>query len=403
VAVEPAKPAGDAKRPLIPIEAGSADATRSQSKAASTYQYWMNYYRTHDESPEALKEKVTLLNFNRKSADVEAILKGFLRYHPKDAATWMYEALAIAIKMNKGSEGDFKTALGYAADMAVRSQNPNDLVSVADLMLVHHELDRAGSLLDRAAEKVPHRSEPLFMMINLAQQTKDPERMAKGVDALLALGWPGVDEQFRREARNQVETLAKALREEKREAEADALMDRLTQAETRDVYVRMTWTGDAGFTLAVEEPLGATARDITPRTVFGGSIVKGGFGNHPESVYVCPRGFDGDYTVRIETIYNNPAKPALEGTLELITHEGMADEHKETRTIRLTKSPEPVVVHLSGGRRKAAMPYLTPQAAAATPPAAESKSKSKTRTKAEKKPAPAAGAAGGPEVKGRPQ
>ena len=33
-------------------------------------------------------------------------------------------------------------------------------------------------------------------------------------------------------------------------------------------------------------------------------------GKHPEEVYVCPRGFDGDYTIRIDSIYNNEKKPA---------------------------------------------------------------------------------------------
>ena len=79
-------------------------------------------------------------------------------------------------------------------------------------------------------------------------------------------------------------------------------------SEARDLFIRLTWTGDADFDLAVDEPLGATATYLTPRTVFGGSIVKNGYGRHPEEVYVCPRGFDGDYTIKVETIYNNPDK-----------------------------------------------------------------------------------------------
>lgn len=333
---------------------------KAQKRSASTAQYWQNYYRTHQESSKDLKEKVTLLNLNKKSQDVEAVLKGFLTFHSKDAEPWMYEALALAIKMNKGSDKDFKTALGFAADMAQRSHNPNHLVSVADMMLLNGEYDRVGKLLDEAAEKIPHRSEPLIMMINLAQKTKDPERMAMAIDKLFSLGWPGFDEKVRRDARQQAETLAKSLREEGQTSEAETLLARVTDAEYRDVFVRLTWTGDASLGLMVEEPLGATARDITPRTVFGGAVIKEGYGSHPESVYVCPRGFDGDYTIRIETIYNNPDKPALEATLELITHEGTADEKKETKTIQVSKTPEPVVVHLKGGHRKTVLPFLAP-------------------------------------------
>lgn len=357
--IVPAKP-GQAPSGLIPITPGPKDAVKPQTRSLSTAQYWKNFYRTHNEAPEDLQEKVTLLNFSKKSQDVEAVLKGYLTYHNKNAEPWMYQALAIAIKMNKGDDKDFKTSLGFAADLAERSHNPNHLVSVADLMLIHGEFARVGKLLDEAAELIPHRSEPLIMMINLAQKTKDPKRMAMAIDKLLALGWPGFDEQVRRDARQQAETLAKSLREEMRTAEADTLLASVTKSESRDVFVRLTWLGDASLGLSVEEPLGATARDITPRTVFGGAIVKEGYGKHPESVYVCPRGFDGDYTIRIETIYNNPEKPALEATLEIITHEGTPAEKSETKTIRLTKSPEPVVVSLKGGHRKTAMPFLAP-------------------------------------------
>ena len=69
-------------------------------------------------------------------------------------------------------------------------------------------------MLDLAAEKVPHRSEPLIMSINLARATKDPKRMGDAVQRLLELGWPGDDDRIRLEARQQVESLAKTLREE---------------------------------------------------------------------------------------------------------------------------------------------------------------------------------------------
>jgi hypothetical protein len=350
----------------IRIEAGPKPGNAVKHGTIDPGPFWMEYYRTHKpaEKPsisEALREEVTLLNLNKKFRDVEAMLRGFLQFNSKYAEPWMYSALALSMKMNKGREADIKTAMGYAADLAVRSRNPNHLVSVADQLLLMGYLDRAGALLDQAALLVPHRGEPLMMSINLAQKTKDPKRMGDSIDALLSLGWPGYDEIVRRDARKQAETLAKTLREDGRGAEADALLARLPAAEARDLFIRLTWVGDAGLDLAVEEPLGATARVLTPRTVFGGSIIKDGYGSHPEEVYVCPRGFDGVYTIRVETTYNNPEKPALQATLEIITHEGTPQEHKETRTVKLgAKGSEPVKVTLKGGRREKALPFLAP-------------------------------------------
>jgi hypothetical protein len=372
--VEPAKPSGAAPA-LVP---GRASAPPPKRPTAETLQYWDKFYQHHNESAYDLHDKVTLLNFNLKTQDVEAIVLGYLRHHQKNAETWMYEALALAMKMNKASEKDVKLALWYAADMAERVNNPNELISVADLLFIHgYYYDRVGRMLDKAADKVPHRAEPLIMSINLAQRTKDPRRMAAAVDRLLSLGWPGNDERIRSDSRKQVEMLAKSLREDGRAGEADTMLAKLTESETRDLFVRLTWVGDAGLDLAVEEPLGATACFKTPRTVFGGAIVKDGYGAHPEEVYVCPRGFDGTYTIRIETSYNNPNKPALQANLEIITHEGTKEERKESQTIELSKSPTPVVIQLTGGRRKVAMPFLSP-AAMQPPPVAARPKKPKT-------------------------
>ena len=223
--------------------------------------------------------------------------------------------------------------------------------------------ERIGPLLDEAAAKVPHRSEPLVMSINLARKIKDPKRMGDSIDRLLALGWPGNDDYFRLRGRKQAEELAGKLREEARGKEADELLARLPAAEARDLFIRLTWDGDADYDLVIQEPLGAVAQVAMPRTVFGGSIIKNGYGNHPEEIYVCPRGFNGDYTVRITTIYTNPDKPPTRLTLETITHEGTAEERKPTHTL-VPDDPQakPVVVHLAGGRRKTVLPFLSPVA-----------------------------------------
>jgi hypothetical protein len=394
----------DALKTLIPIVPDPRKG-EARSKAASPELFWMNYYRTHEEKADDLREKIAALNAVRKFRDVQAILVGFLTYHAKkQGEPWMYSALALAFKETQRNDADVKTALNYAADLAVRSHNPNHLVSVADQMVLLGYLDRVGPLLDQAADLVPHRAEPLYMSINLAQKNRDPKRMGEAVDRLLALGWPGdpgFDDSVRREARRQVEALAKSLREEGKADEADALLQRLTDSEARDLYIRLTWTGEADLDLVVEDPLGVKTQVSTPRTVGGGSIVQNGYGAHPTEVFVCPRGFNGEYTVRIETIANDEKNPARSATLEMITHEGTPREHKETRTISLdgSKPPAPVKLTLQGGRRTKALPYvlpsvfLSPEAAGLT-----NRKKAKKGTADAPKPAdrPAAPATAGP-------
>ncbi len=186
--------------------------------------------------------------------------------------------------------------------------------------------------------------------------------MGATVEKLLALGWPGEDDYVRTECRRQVDLLAKSLREDGRAQEASALLSRLQDSEARDVYIQLTWDGYADFDLAVDEPLGVTASHELPRTVFGGSVIKSGFGSRPEEVYVCPRGFDGDYTVHIRTIYVDEKNPVVRLKLETITHEGAAKEQKTVTILRPEKLDKPFVVHLSGGRRKTVLPYIDPMA-----------------------------------------
>jgi hypothetical protein len=325
------------------------------------YTFYRKYYRSDGKDrtdPDKLRRTVRDLNRLGLLRELHAALVGYLTNHGKLAEPWMYEALAGAIELNRLPAADAKKALDYAADLAQRSHNPNHLVSAADELLRRSYFERVGTLLDEAMQKVPHRCEPIVMAVNLAQKTKDPQRMADAVERLLSLGWPGQDEYFRLEVANQVDKLAKALREDGKGQVADSLLAKLNASQTRDLYFRLSWDGDADFDLVVEEPLGATATYQSPRTVFGGSIIKNGYGSHPEEVYVCPRGFDGDYTIRVSSIYTNPSSPVTRLTLETIVHEGTADEKKETHTLSPDKQNKPVIVHLAAGRRKKVLPYV---------------------------------------------
>jgi hypothetical protein len=325
------------------------------------YVFYRGYYRSDDKDrtdPERLRRTLRDLNRVGKSRELHAALIGYLENHSKLAEPWMYEALASAIELNQGPAGDVKKALYYAADLAQQTHNPNHLVSAADQLLYRGYLERVGPLLDEAISLVPHCCDPMSMSILLAQKTSDPKRMANSVDELLSLGWPGRDEYFRLESGNQVETMATSLDESGRTQEAQELRSKLTASQARDVFVRLTWDGDADFDLLVDEPLGVTASYQNPRTVFGGAILKNGYGSHPEEVYVCPRGFAGDYTIRVSTIYTNPEKPVTRLTLETITHEGTLGEKKQSLDLNPDKPGKPVVVHLDSGRRKKVLPYV---------------------------------------------
>ncbi|WP_435007400.1 tetratricopeptide repeat protein [Tundrisphaera lichenicola] len=356
--------------PKAPENAKAAPKDRPRGQGvAEAYKFWDNYFKTHEESPEQVYQTFTDLVKSENFDQGEAIIKAYLRYLDNRRAQsepWMYIWLAKMIEQRKGPEAEVKTMLGFAGHMAKKTRNPADLIRVADMLVVRKFYENVGmsgyqtnigELLDLEMAKDPADWRGPMMSVNLALHDSDPKRMADAADRLLSLGWPGLDDKVRRDVKEQVQVLEKTLRENARTDEADALIEKLAESEARDLYFKLTWSGEADIDMTVDEPLGARAGFGTPRTVFGGAIVKNGYGTHPEEVYVCPRAFPGDYTIRVETIYNDEAKPVTAATLEVITHEGTAQEKRETHKIDLAK-PSPIVVHLDSGRRKQVLPYV---------------------------------------------
>jgi hypothetical protein len=281
----------------------------------------------------------------------------------------MYEQLGTAMEILKRDPKNIRLCYGWGAALASRTKDPIALIAACDELLLHkyYEIDLPKpakpvvltDLLDQAMAAAPWRAEPILMSFVLAESQKDPARATKAAETLLSLGWPGMDGTWRVEIPKRLYALAKTLREDGREDEAKGLEDRIPKLEARDLVIRLTWEGDAMLELSVDEPLDSTASHFRPRTVFGGALVKEGSPKDREVVYVCPRGFDGEYIAKVGILYNDEKKPARVATIEAITHEGTPDEKVVTRKVSLEK-PQPVQVTLTDGRRKEVLPYEKP-------------------------------------------
>ncbi|MEW4567668.1 hypothetical protein AB1L88_07335 [Tautonia sp. JC769] len=337
---------------------------------------WSAHFKGRETSARDLLETVVRLKGKGQMAEVEAALRGYLDRPDVPKEAWMYQMLAVIFDYNQAEPAFVQQALGYAAMVADRpgeEGTPESLLTIVDLMAAREVFEievplgegrsrtiRVADLLDHAADRLPGRADPWVKSLDLAERQLDADRMARAVEGLMALGWPGVDDAWRNECRLRTLALAKRLREAGRASEADSLIARLEAAEPRDLYARLTWNGFGDLDLLVEEPLGATARLSTPRTVFGGALIKNGRGSDAEEVYVCPRGFDGTYRFRIEEIVSDPDEPITAATLEVITHEGGAEERVQTFAID-PRAPKPVEVTLEGGRRTEVLPYVVPK------------------------------------------
>ena len=153
------------------------------------------------------------LKKKKRFQDAEAAVLGYLKHMPKgvQAQHWLYGTLALAIKVNGGKPERVRDALGYSAILAEATGNVNYILTAADLLFEDGDLQpftlkvdgkarevSVGALIDAVARKTPHRPQPLLMSMNLARRLRDPKRMAAAVEAVFALGWPGMDEAIRR-------------------------------------------------------------------------------------------------------------------------------------------------------------------------------------------------------------
>ena len=362
-----ARPGLPAEKGLVGTGTASAPVPRYVPPTISDYNEW--YRKQPDVSEAQLAKDIGYLRAQKKYVDIQKALTAYLTYHSKHAAPWMYEELALVMEINGRKDPTaIKTATGWAAHLARKTKDPVVLIAACDQLLLRNydRIDLPGNpppppvktdeMLALAMDAAPHRPEPIVMAMRYAELRADGKRMGDAAEHLLSLGWPDVDEAWRLEAHRRAVALAKILKAEGKDADANQLLERLPTIEARDVVVRLTWEGEARLELVVGEPFGATADHFNFRTVFGGTLVKEGRSRDKEAVYSCPRAFDGTYTVQAKVLFNDEKKPITTASVEIVTHEGTPEEKKEVTTLVLGKS---VTFELKNGRRKQVLPMET--------------------------------------------
>ena len=225
-----------------------------------------------------------LLNRSRKFKDVHAAF-GYLTYRAQERRALDVRGLAMAIEM-KGKPEDVKMSLNYAADLAQpTTHNPNDLVSVADKM-------SQGLLRSRrvAARRGGRQDPPPLRAAGDVDQPgpedRDPKRMA--IDRPPALARLAGKRRIlppRLASRPSSWRSTPRSRSRRGSRRPDS---RLPAAEARDVFIRLTWDGDADYDLVVQEPLGAIAQFAIAPHGLRRLDYQERLRQHPEEIYVCP-------------------------------------------------------------------------------------------------------------------
>ena len=315
---------------------------------------YYNFLREHRVRPKLIRAKVRQLVQGQPS-DLEqgiAVVRAALR--AGQVQPWMYEALALAMQMNKMPQAEIERVLMSSADFA---SSPQQLVFLADYMdrLGNHQ--RALDLLHEASLRANGLPEAYAKALDLAVYLQDDKAIQWASLGVLGQEWPKEKAGVAVKARRNAESLLARLREEHQDAEADRFALQLKEALQRDVVVKVSWSGDADVDLMVQEPSGSVCSYRQFRTGGGGVLVGDPNGNLERAagagyseVYCCPEAFSGDYRVMLRQVWGRI--PAGRVTVDVWNHVNTDKESHFHQVIPLDENSARVTFNLSEGRRK---------------------------------------------------
>ena len=318
---------------------------------ANPDEVWNEYFATHDEEPEVVLETVSRLMKAGEYAQVIAALQGALRNG--QAQSWMYEALGLAMQADGRAPQEIERALMSALDFA---NDEFDLLNLANYMARSGLDARALKLLQQAAKLAPTRPEPYVLGLAVAQRLNDVEGNRWATTHILSQAWPEEQTHIWQAAYHAAETTLERLRNEKRDAEADAYKAELDEALRRDCIVVVSWTGEADLDLYVEEPAGTICSQHEPRTTSGGFMTGDAYPRMGEEssagyseFYTCPEAFDGKYRILVRRVWGKPT--AGRATVDLYLHYGTNRLEHKRQQIPIGEDDVLVTFDLQNGRR----------------------------------------------------
>jgi len=258
---------------------------------------------------------------------------------------WMYEALSVALELSNGSPEDIERAQVSAIDL-----QPQDAQGYYRASKSMADLKRWGpalAMLKQASLMDPSRPDVYADALLYAEIAKDSDGMAWAASNLMKKDWTYDNQQFHDRAKARLDGLAKGLPK----SEADRLLSTVKDVGARDLVIVLTFDGKdaAELDLKVEEPVtGSVCSFMQRQTPGGGTLLGGELANLREQSYIAAEAFSGTYTVKVEKIWGRPQ--GNRATLEIIRHQGTANETREQIVIVFDKN-KPVEVALTGGRR----------------------------------------------------
>ena len=265
---------------------------------------------------------------------------------------WMYEVLALTMEMAGRPAADIERVSLSMADFGTVSYD--SLLQSAKYLGSFDAPEAALRMLRQAASIKPEREEAYLMALPIAEQGGNPADVIWASGGILAASWGPQAETARTRAKSVARVAVARLRRSSDAAErdlAEELSAALADAETPDIRITLQWNGAADLDLEVAEPQDTVCSFKQSETTGGGLLLGDGFGpSNSEETYLCPRGFTGEYEVRIQPASGTPTGGRATVTVSVRQRDGSVKTQRQT--LAIGSDPVGFAFTLPAGRRQ---------------------------------------------------
>lgn len=311
---------------------------------------WDDILTTETVSSTVLAEVVSILH-DRKQYDtaVEAMQSAIRN---DQATPWMYDVLALEMKLAKRPPKDIARVLESRIDFA-NADVPQLLIAVA-LLSRFEAWDEAMKLCREATEINPDFPDSWLLARSVADKSKNIEHSVWARCGILRYVWTDDSEALHEEARNVISGIARQLESDGDSPQAERIRARLREASAVDLMLILRWVGSADLDLLVTQPNGEQCSFRKRFTTDGARFTHDDPGSASEGnakryeQYVCRVAQKGEYTATIRFVLGK----AVAGTavLEVVRNAGTPEESRSTQTIKLTREDIQIAVPVNSER-----------------------------------------------------
>ncbi|HEY7311775.1 MAG TPA: hypothetical protein VH643_20600 [Gemmataceae bacterium] len=277
---------------------------------------------------------------------------------------WVYQSLALALRMSGGSAEEIERAEVSTADR--EPKDAQGFLQAAKALAQDEKYPLALAFCQQAALLEPGTPHAYSDALDYAELSRDGKAMEWAAGNLLRQDWPVNNKKLQDRAAQKIESLGKLLDQKGRKEEAEHLRNAIADKRQRDFVIKLNWQGDADMDLHVIEPTGSVCSPLNRQTVGGGILIGDSLADMTSETYLAAEAFSGVYEVEIENVWGHPLGGKVQ--LRIIRHQGTPEETEELRTVVMkSKHSERIKLKPLDDGRRTETAYVAPREQQRTP------------------------------------